>query len=255
MRSAEGRPHGWDSVRKIGELTVVDNTFDPRKSDTRTPTLAKTRNSVIRAVTMIVLYSLVTFGLGPIVVRRGWLPPHWAQLTVYVILFAVSISLYAKHLVREWHRFQTDVAGKRLRFFGELILMLVVGTVCTGLASALVGSEPTNQKNIGDMVGALPVALSMIVIVLLGPLIEELTFRQSIIGAFPRPPKWLLVALSVVSVAVFDALHIAELSEFWVYLPLAVLLVLFYLRHRCNVWASILFHSFYNCAAFLLILL
>ncbi|WP_133246057.1 CPBP family intramembrane glutamic endopeptidase [Ancrocorticia populi] len=231
------------------------STIGPKKSDTHTPTSTKTRNSVIRAATMIVLYFAVNSVLGPIMVGFGWLTPHWAQLTVYVILFAVSISLYAKHLAREWHRFRTDVAGKRLRFFGELILMSVVGTVCTGLASVLAGSETTNQENIEDMVEVIPVALGMIVIVLLGPLIEELTFRQSIIGAFPRPRKWLLGVLSVVSVLIFDAVHIAKLSEFWVYLPMAVLLVLFYLRHRCNVWATILFHSFYNCAGFVLIVL
>lgn len=234
---------------------MENSTFDSKKSATHTPASAKTRNSVIRAATMIVLYFVVNLVLGPVLVGLSWLSPRWVSLTADLILFAACITLYGKHLVHEWHRFRTDVSGKRLRFFGELILMSFVGAVCTGIASVFVGSEPTNQEAVGDMVDAIPVAFSMTMIVLLGPLIEELTFRQSIIGAFPRPRKWLLVVLSVVSVVVFDALHIAELSEFWIYLPLSILLVLIYLRHRCNVWASILFHSFYNCAGFVLILL
>lgn len=211
---------------------------------------------MLKAALMIGLFYLINFALWELIVDYQIASSEWASLIVYTILFVVSLVLYGRHLWDEKNRFKEKV-DKWWRFFFELLFLSLVGAVLTLVAVHLTNTsgQPANQENLSNMVDSTPVIFSLIMVTIFGPVIEELTFRESIIGVTSRfSLLWSAVSV-VLSVIAFDMIHVVERHEFWHYLPMSVLLTLVYLKYDRNVWASILFHVFYNVFGYLLLAL
>lgn len=214
---------------------------------------------MVRAIVMIVLFYLINFSFWDLLVDHQMVSPQWASIIVYTILFVVCLILYGKHLMKEWHHFRKKI-DKWYSFIIELIVFSLIGALFTAIAffvtSHIVGDHTTtNQDNLNNVVDAVPMVFSLLMISVFGPVIEELTFRESMIGVVPRSKTVWLVALTIISIMAFDFIHVVALHEFWHYLPMALVLTLFYWRYERNVWSSILLHFFYNFFGYLLMMI
>ena len=185
--------------------------------------------------------------------------PQWASFIVYASLFIVVLAFYWKHLGEQWRNFhkQRPVIHK---FLLELLLWTIGGTSSTLLVIVIFGNLlgidllSQNQENLNQFVEQLPEVLSFCMMALFGPVIEELVFRQGLIGWVNRGNRWLFVLMTALSIFLFDIIHIFHLTEFWYYLPMSLVLTMFYLKYERNIWSSILFHSFNNAAGVLLMI-
>ena len=185
--------------------------------------------------------------------------PQWASFIVYASLFIVVLAFYWKHLGEQWRNFhkQRPVIHK---FLLELLLWTIGGTSLTLLVIVIFGNLlgidllSQNQENLNQFVEQLPEVLSFCMMALFGPVIEELVFRQGLIGWVNRGNRWLFVLMTALSIFLFDIIHIFHLTEFWYYLPMSLVLTMFYLKYERNIWSSILFHSFNNAAGVLLMI-
>ena len=216
--------------------------------------------SKMKSLIVVILFYLINFKVWDLLVDNQILGPRWAAFAVYTVLFILTIALFHGHLKQSWNDFKAEISSP-WRFFLEVVLWAVAGSLITSalifLFNRLFGLDvlPGNQENVNDMVQELPAILSFVMMAIYAPIIEELTFRHAIIGWVDPDNKTLLWIMTVISIVLFDMIHVMHPPEFFYYLPLSIILTTIYQRHQQNVWASILFHAFFNAMGFLFILL
>ncbi len=214
---------------------------------------------MIKSIAMVALFYLINFKLWDFFVNRNILNSEWASFTVYTILFILALILFRHTLEAQMARLHKQIKSVK-RFFLQIVLWSLLGSLLSTFFILLFGTIlsvdliPQNQENVTEMVNRIPAALSLLMMAVYAPVIEELTFRHAIIGNIKRTNTPLLIIATIVSVLLFDFLHVINLVEFWYYLPMAILLTAMYWRYDRNVCASICFHSFFNFAGFLLII-
>ena len=202
---------------------------------------------------MIALFYLINFGLWELIAPI--ISDEWASFAVYVVLFAVTIVLFKKELPCEWMEWKSGPLRSK-SFYASLalwlVLNLVVGAVLLTAAAQLdLDILPQNNENVKSQLVAIPAFLTAIQTCIFAPVIEEMTFRYSMIGV-PGTRRQ-LVLLCVVSVILFDWIHIFRFTEFFYYLVPALILTAFYAKYK-NVWASIILHSSINLLGVIVLL-
>ncbi|NLC88790.1 MAG: CPBP family intramembrane metalloprotease [Clostridiaceae bacterium] len=211
-----------------------------------------------RASMMIVLFYLMQYSGRGLLLDYGIVPAAWASFIVYAILFIAGILLYGKQLVTDWSRFRK----RKKKIWNFLLEILLWSLLSVAITVALyftisgifhVSILPGGQSAVRQAINSLPAIPALLLIAVSLPLVQELTFRESIIGVSERTRKVRLFMASLLSVAAFVLLQANNLWEICYYLPPAVLLTAFYHRYARNVWASTGFHVFYNIVTFLLI--
>lgn len=221
--------------------------------------MADAKRTKIRRIIMIIAFYCINFGLWELLVR--FIPKEWASFVVYLVLFPVTFILLGKQLKQEWINFVHSLKSGRSgrRFAIELIAAMLIYLILFGLETLLASRfgwniTPQNSENVSVQLHAIPTFLTVIQTCIFAPVIEEMTFRYSIIGHAGRENRLLISILCIVSIILFDTIHIFVFSEFFYYLPPAIVLTGIYVR-RDNVMASIILHSVLNIAGTLLLLL
>ena len=218
--------------------------------------------NIIKSVLMIVLFYGINFYAWDWLVSKRWLSPAFASSAVYIVLFFIAILLFGKDLKRQWKAFKKEINWK---FFLKIILWAGLGVLLSIVFVYLGGlifpdgGGTQNQGNLDQMSQAIPPLLSLILMAVFAPIIEELTFRHAFLSSVPEKNKVLLVVLSILSVIAFDKIHIADpftmpsqaIQSFY-YLGLTLALTSFYFYGKRNIWYSICLHSFLNTAGFIL---
>lgn len=214
----------------------------------------KNINKVWKQLAIIFLFYLINFGLWEIIAPI--ISNEWASFIVYVILFLVVIALFYRELKEEWISIRTNKLSDK-RYYLELIIVLVIELVLTVVIlwvaqNVWIEILPANNESVKNQMASVPVILSVIQGCVFAPVIEEMTFRYGIIGK-PKS-KYVLFITTVVSIVLFDCIHIVRLPEFFYYIVPSVILTLFYVKHR-NVFASIMLHSLINVVGYLSLLI
>lgn len=213
-----------------------------------------------KRILMIGLFYLINFLGWDLVVNLNLLEPKWASVADYSLLFIITIILFRRELKREWIKFKKKIKSPSA-FLLELVIWAVIGSILSGIFIFVFGNLlninllPENQENVNNMVDQIPAILSFVMMSIYAPFIEEMTFRYSVIGWVDKNNKSLLILMSLISILMFDFIHVINLPEFLYYLPMSILLVLIYWKYDRNPWASIFFHSFFNTFGFILIIL
>lgn len=208
-----------------------------------------------KRILAIIVFYLVNFGLWELIapVVSG----EWASFMVYVILFCYIILFYRKELMNEWKIFKSDHLKDKAFFFKTILFF-----VCYFLLSLVMlitvskfnlDILPENNENVKNQMTAVPVALAMIQGCIFAPVIEEMVFRYSIVGKERRKSQ--LIFLCVLSLILFDCIHIVRISEFFYYLFPSVLLIGFYVSNKNNPFASMFLHSIINVGGYISLLL
>ena len=134
----------------------------------------------------------------------GWLtslmPSAIASYLVYVVLALYGFFLFKDRLIQQWNEIRKT---KRKFFFGVLTgwLFLILMTVAFGFVSELLRQffglvgQGLNQSNIQSTFQEQPILIAFFACII-GPLVEELFFRQLLLHHLQKSlPSWLSILL------------------------------------------------------------
>ena len=185
---------------------------------------------------------------------------NYLQYLVYVVLALYGSFLFKDRLIQQWNEIRKT---KRKFFFGVLKgwLFLILMTVVFGFVSemlrrflGLVG-QGLNQSNIQSTFQEQPLLIAVFACII-GPLVEELFFRQIL---FRYLRKSLATWLSVFLVGLAFALthmHSLSLSE-WVgtvgYLGGGLAFSIIYVKEKENIYYPLLVHMLSNSLSLIIL--
>lgn len=202
--------------------------------------------TVLKPITNVVFFFLINFGFWEVLVGAG-MNRSWASFTVYAVLIVFVIAIWNKDLLIKWNQFKREIKSWRT-FFIVLLIWLAVSGILSLLFQYIVnGSFKTqNTETVETMVDTIPPILTCIMMSIFTPFIEELTFRESIIGWVDKSNKVAITIMAIISIIAFDCIHLYEMREFFYYLPLSIGLTTFYIKHNRNIYSSIIMHALAN---------
>ena len=178
---------------------------------------------------------------------------NYLQYLVYVVLALYGSFLFKDRLIQQWNEIRKT---KRKFFFGVLKgwLFLILMTVVFGFVSemlrqflGLVG-QGLNQSNIQSTFQEQPLLIAVFACII-GPLVEELFFRQILLRYLRKSlATWLSVFLVGLAFSLTH-MHSLSLSE-WVgavgYLGGGLAFSIIYVKEKENIYYPLLVHMLSN---------
>lgn len=171
---------------------------------------------------------------------------------VYILVQLIT-AMYAVWSYREVIQRGFENLVKR-RFVLDIAIGYVVRVVLTLLLALVVPLQQTdNQANIESLLNSTSIVLMVILTCVVAPIVEELVFREAIIGAFKdKVNSWVLTAISIFFFVLLHSLSNSggiDWSAALMYVPLTIPLVGMYRYYEDNVAASMLMHFVSNSVA------
>ncbi len=177
-----------------------------------------------------------------------------SQIGVYLIIFIGLCIPYYKRLIKDFQEFKKDnlkVAFKN--WLAGLIIMIISNSIIVTLMGNIATNESLNREILMDY----PVS-NIITMALIGPILEEITFRLSFKKAFT---KWYTFA--IFTGLLFGLAHILPTLTLGTTNPLELLFTIPYgalgfffakaFYETDNIYTSIIMHMFHNTFSILLI--
>ena len=172
---------------------------------------------------------------------------------VYVVLALYGSFLFKDRLIKQWNEIRKT---KRKFFFGVLtgwfflILMTVFFGFISGILRQFLGldGQGLNQSNIQSTFQEQPILIAVFACII-GPLVEELFFRQLLLHHLQKSlPSWLSILL-VGLVFALTHMHSLALSE-WVsavgYLGGGLAFSIIYVKEKENIYYPLVVHMLGN---------
>ena len=171
---------------------------------------------------------------------------------VYILVQLIT-AMYAVWSYREVIQRGFEDLKKR-RFIRDIAIGYVVRVVLTMLLALVVPLQQTdNQANIESLLNSTSIVLMLILTCVVAPIVEELVFREAIIGAFKdKINSWILTAISIFFFVLLHSISNSggiDWSAALMYVPLTIPLVGMYRYYEDNVAASMLMHFVSNSVA------
>ena len=206
-----------------------------------------------------ILYT-VLFVFDGIRVFDAPLPSSAGTYLVYTIMFVYGCFLFKSLLLQKWEEVRNS---KRKFIFGVLTgwLFLILMTVAFGFISELLRQffglvgQGLNQSNIQSTFQEQPLLIAVFACII-GPLVEELFFRQLLLHHLQKSlPSWLSILL-VGIVFALTHMHNVSLSE-WVgavgYLGGGLAFSIIYVKEKENVYYPLLVHMLGNSLVLIIV--
>lgn len=171
---------------------------------------------------------------------------------VYILVQLIT-AMYAVWSYREVIQRGFENLVKR-RFVRDIAIGYVVRVVFTMLLALVVPLQQTdNQANIESLLNSTSIVLMLILTCVVAPIVEELVFREAIIGAFKdKVNPWILTAISIFFFVLLHSISNSggiDWNAALMYVPLTIPLVGMYRYYEDNVAASMLMHFVSNSVA------
>ena len=212
-----------------------------------------------QALTLIISYLLLNMGIPVALSRLTWI--NQGQRSLYLLVLCqlltmiIAYLLYKDELKRQWlalkgQNFRQLFPKQFLKLYFAMLVIRIISMQIIGLFvdPNLLGQ---NQEIINQIAQSTPYIMTFFMTVLFAPFVEELVFRQALIGSF-QSKKWINI-MTFVSVILFTLAHMMHWADFVIYLPMAAIIVYFYRHYQKNVIASMAFHGLNNLIAALLL--
>ena len=176
---------------------------------------------------------------------------------VYILVQLIT-AMYAVWSYREVIQRGFENLVKR-RFVRDIAIGYVVRVVLTMLLALVVPLQQTdNQANIESLLNSTSIVLMLILTCVVAPIVEELVFREAIIGAFKdKINAWILTAISIFFFVLLHSISNSggiDWSAALMYIPLTIPLVGMYRYYEDNVAASMLMHFVSNSVAMIFLI-
>ena len=206
-----------------------------------------------------ILYT-VLFVFDGVKLLASLMPSAIANYLVYVVLALYGSFLFKDRLIQQWNEIGKT---KRKFFFGVLTgwLFLFLMNVVFELVSEmlkqffeLVG-QGLNQSNIQSTFQEQPILIAVFACVI-GPLVEELIFRQTLLRYLRKSlPTWLSIFIAGLAFALTH-MHSLDLSE-WVgavgYLGAGLAFSIIYVKEKENIYYPLLIHMLSNSLSLIIL--
>lgn len=206
-----------------------------------------------------ILYTIL-FVFDGIRVFDAPLPSSAGTYLVYTTMFVYGCFLFKSLLLQKWEEVRNS---KRKFIFGVLTgwLFLILMTVVFGFVSemlrqflGLVG-QGLNQSNIQSTFQEQPLLIAVFACII-GPLVEELFFRQILLRYLRKNlPTWFSIFIVGFAFALTH-MHSLDLSE-WVsavgYLGGGLVFSIIYVKEKENIYYPLLVHILGNSLSFIIL--
>lgn len=254
---------------------LTDLTVSPPDPTSRAPT-------PWQAVALIVLYFLLQLAVGSLItlmagaiatlhqgggwgdlipLGRRWLGQSDVTAAAVIVTLLVSAAAITRMSRRWWPRLWSEGAPPGLGFTSSPHVAFYVAALAAGVMMPIVGGLLTQWLAQGHEVSqdikqlgantslALRLPLALLVISI-GPMVEELLFRGVLLSAIARYTG--NGAAIVLSALLFACVHLPDLSFLWYALPNLALLgmILGWLRVQSgSIWPAVVAHGMNNLLA------
>ncbi len=207
------------------------------------------------------LYTIL-FVFDGVKLLASLMPSAIANYLVYVVLALYGSFLFKERLNQQWNEIRKT---KRKFFFGVLTgwLFLILMTVAFGFVSELLRhflglvEQGLNQSNIQSTFQEQPILIAVFACII-GPLVEELFFRQLLLHHLQKSLSSWLSILLVGLVFALTHMHSLALSE-WVsavaYLGGGLAFSIIYVKEKENIYYPLLVHMLGNSLSFIILAL
>lgn len=188
------------------------------------------------------------------------MPSTIANYLVYVVLALYGSFLFKDRLIQQWNEIRKT---KRKFIFGVLTgwLFLILMTVVFGFVSEMLrqflglDGQSLNQSNLQSTFQEQPLLIAVFACII-GPLVEELFFRQILLRYLRKNlPTWLCVFLVGLAFALTH-MHSLSLSE-WIgavgYLGGGLAFSIIYVKEKENIYYPLLVHMLGNSLSFIIL--
>lgn len=206
-----------------------------------------------------ILYT-VLFVFDGVKLLASLMPSAIANYLVYVVLALYGSFLFKDRLIQQWKEIRKT---KRKFFFGVLtgwlflILMTVVFEFVSEMLKQFVGldGQGLNQSNIQSTFQEQPLLIAVFACVI-GPLVEELFFRQVLLHYLQERLSGLLSIIMVGLVFALIHMHSLALSE-WIgavgYLGGGLAFSIIYVKEKENIYYPLLVHMLSNSLSLIIL--
>ena len=206
-----------------------------------------------------ILYT-VLFVFDGVKLLASLMPSAITNYLVYVVLALYGSFLFKDRLIKQWNEIRKT---KRKFFFGVLtgwlflFLMTVVFEFVSEMLKQFFGlvGQGLNQSNIQSTFQEQPLLMAVFACVI-GPLVEELIFRQTLLRYLRKSlPTWLSIFIVGFAFALAH-MHSLDLSE-WVgavgYLGAGLAFSIIYVKEKENIYYPLLIHMLSNSLSLIIL--
>ncbi|MGW9909342.1 CAAX protease family protein [Streptococcus sp. 151470009-6] len=188
------------------------------------------------------------------------MPSAIANYLVYVVLALYGSFLFKDRLIQQWNEIRKT---KRKFFFGVLTgwLFLILMTVVFGFVSEMLrrflglDGQGLNQSNIQSTFQEQPLLIAVFACII-GPIVEELFFRQFLLHYLQKQLPGLLSIILVGLVFALTHMHNLSLSE-WIgavgYLGGGLAFSIIYVKEKENIYYPLFVHMLGNSLSFIIL--
>ena len=188
------------------------------------------------------------------------MPSTIANYLVYVVLALYGSFLFKDRLIQQWKEIRKT---KRKFFFGVLTgwLFLILMTVVFGFVSEMLrrflglDGQGLNQSNIQSTFQEQPLLIAVFACII-GPIVEELFFRQLLLHHLQKKLSTWLSILLVGLVFALTHMHNVSLSE-WIgavgYLGGGLAFSIIYVKEKENIYYPLFVHMLGNSLSFIIL--
>ena len=185
---------------------------------------------------------------------------NYLQYLLYVVLALYGSFLFKDRLIQQWNEIRKT---KRKFFFGVLkgwlflILMTVAFDFISGMLRQFLAldGQGLNQSNIQSTFQEQPLLIAVFACII-GPIVEELFFRQLLLHRLQKKLSTWLSILLVGLVFALTHMHSLDLSE-WVgavgYLGGGFAFSIIYVKEKENIYYPILVHMLGNSLSLIIL--
>ena len=221
-------------------------------------------NKYKRVLIFAILYT-VLFVFDGVKLLASLMPSEIANnldYLVYVVLALYGSFLFKDRLIQQWNEIRYS---KRKFFFGVLKgwLFLILMTLVFKFVSEMLrqflalDGQGLNQSNIQSTFQEQPLLIAVFACII-GPLVEELFFRQLLLHYLQKRLPGLLSIILVGLVFALTHMHNLSLSE-WVsavsYLGGGLAFSLIYVKGKENIYYPLLVHMLGNSLSFIILVI
>lgn len=190
------------------------------------------------------------------------MPSAIANYLVYVVLALYGSFLFKDRLIQQWNEIRET---KRKFFFGVLkgwlflFLMTILFEFLSSILRQFLGldGQSLNQSNLQSIFQDQPLLIAVFACII-GPLVEELFFRQLLLHHLQKKLSTWLSILLVGLVFALTHMHNVSLSE-WVsavgYLGGGLAFSIIYVKEKENIYYPLLVHMLGNSLSFIILAL
>ena len=185
---------------------------------------------------------------------------NYLQYLIYVVLALYGSIVFKDRLIQQWNEIRKT---KRKFFFGVLtgwlflFLMTVVFEFVSEMLKQFFGlvGQGLNQSNIQSAFQEQPLLIAVFACVI-GPLVEELFFRQTLLRYLRKSlPTWLSIFIVGFAFSLIH-MHSLDLSE-WVgavgYLGTGLAFSIIYVKEKENIYYPLLIHMLSNSLSLIIL--